>query len=355
MEIKNVNGDKDENPYLSIVICSRNDNHGGNMLQRMQVSISGLLEQLEKHRIESELILVDWNPPADKPLLKGTIQWPSGLTYCTIRVIEVPSRIHRRYKYHKKVHMHNAVAVNTGFRRARGKFVLLGLIDLLYPDELMSFIASKSLKTSEVYRADRCNVDRNVVRFNTLREQLNFCRQNVIKVYTKISWVSAGLPDLHVAGGDFQLMSRENFHLLHGYREAEIASGSCDTILTYASYAAGVREVVLKEPLRVYHIDHDEKFVDRIKASDVPFVKWVSLPFIPRPISFRLISLYRKYVGETTKDYVFGGVPSTYGEKCLKLCRDIVNGKHSYKLNENTWGLAGENLQETIISSAKWE
>ena len=67
-----VNGDKDENPYLSIVICSRNDNHGGNMLRRMQVSISGLLEQLEKHRIESELILVDWNPPADKPLLKET-------------------------------------------------------------------------------------------------------------------------------------------------------------------------------------------------------------------------------------------------------------------------------------------
>ena len=86
-----------------------------------------------------------------------------------------------------------------------------------------------------------------------------------------------------------------------------------------------------------------------------PFVKWVSLPFIPRPISFRLISLYRKYVGETTKDYVFGGVPSTYGEKCLKICRDIVNGKRSYILNDDTWGLAGEDLKETLISLAEWD
>lgn len=88
-----VNGDKDENPYLSLVICSRNDNHGGNMLRRMQVSFSGRLEQLEKYRIESELIIVEWNPPAEKPLLKDVIQWPLGLKYCTIRVIEVPHRI----------------------------------------------------------------------------------------------------------------------------------------------------------------------------------------------------------------------------------------------------------------------
>lgn len=40
-----------KSPYLSIVITSRNDDHGGNMLQRMQVSLSGLLEQLEKHKI----------------------------------------------------------------------------------------------------------------------------------------------------------------------------------------------------------------------------------------------------------------------------------------------------------------
>ena len=128
---------RDENPYLSIVLFSRNDDHGGNMLQRMQVSINGRLEQLEKYRIESELILVDWNPPAGKPLLKEIIQWPSGLRYCSIRVIEVPYRVHSRYKYHKKIHIHTTAAANTAIRRARGKFILQGLMYSLYEEELI--------------------------------------------------------------------------------------------------------------------------------------------------------------------------------------------------------------------------
>ena len=87
---------KKENPYLSIVITSRNDDHGGNMMQRRQVSFNGLFEQLERHQIKSEIILVEWNPPADKPRLKDIIKWPSGLKYCTVRIIEVPALIHQR-------------------------------------------------------------------------------------------------------------------------------------------------------------------------------------------------------------------------------------------------------------------
>lgn len=49
--MKDIELNPKKNPYLSIVITSRNDDHGGNMLRRMQVSISGLLEQLEKHKI----------------------------------------------------------------------------------------------------------------------------------------------------------------------------------------------------------------------------------------------------------------------------------------------------------------
>ncbi len=54
---------KEKNPYVSIVMASRNDDHGGNMLRRMQVSLSGLLEHLEKYRLVSELSLGGWNPP----------------------------------------------------------------------------------------------------------------------------------------------------------------------------------------------------------------------------------------------------------------------------------------------------
>ena len=344
----------DGNPYLSLVMCSRNDNHGGNMLRRMQVSISGRLEQLEKHRIESELILVEWNPPAGKPLLKDVIQWPSGLKYCTIRIIEVPSRIHRRYKYHKKLPLAAGIAINTGIRRARGKFVLMSLIDHLYTEELMSFIATKSLKPDEVYRADRCDVNRNVLQYDTSGEQLNFCRQNILRIHSKFSCDGLGLPDLHVSAGDFHLMSRGIFNLLHGYREDDIKGTYCDSLLSYASYMAGVKEVVLNEPMRVYHIDHNNTFIGSFETSNVSFIDWVSLPFIPRSVSFRLISLYSKYVGKITTNK-YNGVPVLHWEEFIRISQDIVAGNRSYILNDDTWGLAGEDLKETLVSLAEWD
>lgn len=46
--IKDAERNLKENPYLSIVMASRNDEYGGNALRRMQVSINCRLEQLEK-------------------------------------------------------------------------------------------------------------------------------------------------------------------------------------------------------------------------------------------------------------------------------------------------------------------
>jgi len=345
-----------ENPYLSIVITSRNDDHGGNMLQRMQVSLSGLLEQLEKRKVESELILVEWNPPADRPLLKDVLKWPSGLMYCTIRVIVVSPSIHQRYKYHDKSPMHAVVAINCGIRRARGQFILPGVIDLLYSDELISYIASKSLRSDERYRVDRCDVDRNVVQNNALKEQLDFCKQNIIRIYSPSSSdAESDFPELHTnACGDFQLMSRHYWHLLRGYREADIIAAHVDGLLSYASYVAGVQEVVLNNPMRIFHIDHDDKFNDRIKRIRPRFENWLSLPFVPAWFSNKIIALYRMFMGYRMKSSVYG-VPTLDYTEYRKMCRDIVAGKRSYIFNDENWGLGQESLEEFVISTADWD
>jgi len=351
------------NPYLSIVITSRNDDRGGNMLRRMQVSLSGLLEQLEKYRIESELILVDWNPPADKPLLKDVVKWLDKLKYCTIRVIVVPPSIHQRYEYSDKIPVNAVVAVNCGIRRARGQFILPGTIDSLYSDELMSYIAFKSLEEDERYRADRCDVDRNVVQYDTLNEQLGYCQKNIIQINAQtprwIQWIQRGLPGLHTnACGDFQLMSKHYWHLLRGYHEANmIALAYVDGLLSYASYAAGVREVVLNNPRRLYHIDHDDKFSDRIKKAGLPFENWLSFPFIPAWFSNKIIALYRMFMvfmGYKIKSNVYG-MPALDYTEYLKMCRDIVAGRRPYIFNDENWGLGQESLEEFAISTADWD
>ncbi len=44
-------------PYLSIVAAARNDNHGGNMLRRMQIFISGVITQARRYQVPIELII----------------------------------------------------------------------------------------------------------------------------------------------------------------------------------------------------------------------------------------------------------------------------------------------------------
>ena len=38
-----------EEPYVSFVVVARNDEHGGNFLQRAQIFVSALLEQSGQH------------------------------------------------------------------------------------------------------------------------------------------------------------------------------------------------------------------------------------------------------------------------------------------------------------------
>jgi len=348
-----------ENPYLSIIVTSRNDDYGGNALRRMEISINGRLEQLEKHQIESELILVDWNPPADKPTLKDVIKWPEDLKYCSVRIILVPPEIHNRYEYSDRLKINVAVAINSGIRRARGQFILPGNIDLLYSDELITYIATRSLKEDERYRIDRCDVDNDVVQYGTLQEQLDYCQRNIVQINDQGSpakWEK--LPHLHTnASGDFQLMSRHYWYLLRGYREATITSAYADGLLSFASYTAGLREVVLKEPLRLYHIDHTGKFNERPIGGGLPFEKWLMFPFLPKRFNNLILRAYRILL--TTFGYKLkgsvDGIPTLHFAKYREIAKDMVAGKRSYIFNDENWGLGQDTLEEYIISAADWD
>ena len=54
-------------PYLSIVGWTRNDGYTANYAPRTTHAIGVLARQLEAHRVPSEVVVVEWNPPADRP------------------------------------------------------------------------------------------------------------------------------------------------------------------------------------------------------------------------------------------------------------------------------------------------
>jgi hypothetical protein len=275
-------------PYLSIVVTSRNDDHGGNLIRRTQLFVDGFIAQCQRHNLRAELILVEWNPPENHPGLARVLSWPSQQTNCSVRIIEVPSNIHGRFKNSDRLPLFQMIGKNVGIRRARGLFVLATNIDILFSDELMCFLASGRLQKKYLYRVDRYDVAADLPAGAAIDAQLRHCSQNILRicsregtrtvatnhfhyVYFKQTWrerVHEKMQDwgivpvikksrLHTnACGDFTLLAREQWAALRGYPELETFSFHLDSVLCHAAHHGGGREKVLPSPMRIYHIEH---------------------------------------------------------------------------------------------------
>ncbi len=79
----------------------------------MQIFVTGLGAQAERFQVPIELVIVDWNPPAEKPLLADAIDWP-GTDWVESRVVEVPAELHRRYKHADSLPLYQMIAKNVG-------------------------------------------------------------------------------------------------------------------------------------------------------------------------------------------------------------------------------------------------
>lgn len=169
-------------PYLSVVATSRNDDHGGSLLRRMQTFLNAFLCQCRRHQLSAELILVEWNPPPDRPPLAESLSWPADFGSCRVRIIEVPPHIHDRYKHAASLPLYQMIAKNVAIRRARGQYILATNIDILFNDELVRFIADRQLRPNKMYRIDRYDVMPDVPVDGPVEEQLAYCRTHLLRI-----------------------------------------------------------------------------------------------------------------------------------------------------------------------------
>lgn len=172
----------EKQPLLSIVATSRNDDHGHNLLRRTQIYVNCVINQCKRHNVAAELVLVDWNPPTDRPGLGDVLQWPADPSPCQVRVIQVPPELHDRFRHSDQLPLYQMIAKNVGIRRARGRFVLATNIDIVFNDELFAYFAAGQLEEGCLYRIDRHDVESDVPLEKSLDEQLAYCRTHLVRV-----------------------------------------------------------------------------------------------------------------------------------------------------------------------------
>lgn len=288
-------------PYLSVVAASRNDDHGGDPLVRTQIFITNFARQCEKYRLPAEIIIVDWNPVADRPGLAAVLDLSPDLTYVRARVVTVPSVLHRRLKYAEQLPLFQMIAKNVGIRRAAGQFILATNIDIVFSDELIRFIARQELDPNKQYRVDRYDIRNGLSKDLSVDDTLDYAWANPIRtnrryqpvmllqqLYGNEPFRKVCIPDpefhgtfegvdvvrehdvwqirpgravrmshLHTnACGDFTLLSRAGWETIRGYPEFAAYSFNIDSMGLIAAHYAGYEEVSLLPPCVCFHIEH---------------------------------------------------------------------------------------------------
>lgn len=325
---------------LSVVFTARNDNYGGNLLHRIQTSIDSILRLGEQNGLDGEIILVEWNPPADKASLATALTWPTDLNHMSARVITVPNGVHERYPNSDRIPLFEYIAKNTGIRRADGEFVLSTNPDLIYDEDLIKFFAGGNLNASCFYRIHRYDVDQlvpleasideresvaksHVFKYSTVhdgyvatdrttmfREELKRFAEVVGKNPAKARFlvtnpgrvadflgeiygnvfsdtsddegsadsasdedsVALSNPDniediFLTSSGDFLLMTAEKWAEMHGYPEKH-TNLHIDSFGCVSAVKLGLTQAVLKEPLKIYHQEHDRSARDSRPAME---------------------------------------------------------------------------------------
>ena len=279
-------------PYITFVVTARNDDYGGNFLHRMQIFVNVLLALWKRHSLHAELVVVEWNPPEDRPRLKDALVWPGDLKPDTVRIIEVPGEIHRRLPNSDRMPMFEYIAKNVGIRRARGEYVLATNCDLLFSSELIQFFASQQLSPECFYRVDRYDVGLMVPFEMPVEQQLWFCAKHSFRVAKSngtvpirrgLGWVRYSLRNalrsllsirgsirklrgtfaqhkpgrLHTNGsGDFFLMAKSHWHALRSYPEFT-SYLYIDGYICFMAASSVLQQKIVKSPLRIYHQEHD--------------------------------------------------------------------------------------------------
>jgi hypothetical protein len=232
-------------PTLSIVLTGRNDNYGGDFNERFFTTLRFNHARLTEQQVASEVVLVEWNPVPDRPLLADVLA--RECPEVPLRSFVVAPQYQDALTQNPAIRYLEFVAKNVGLRRASAPLMLSTNTDVFLGREVVHAIAG-GLAPGTLYRAPRYDVklgaDRIRLTWDLLEDPASHVRRPVLTP-----------PLLGGGTGDFVLADRQVFHDLRGFNEVyRLARAGPDLNLLVKAYGAGIPIVDIGGP--VYHGNH---------------------------------------------------------------------------------------------------
>jgi len=346
-------------PLITFVRYARNDGYAPNYERRLNLSVAVLIQQAEKYKIPVEILVVEWNPPTDRPSLASVLIGAGASHYATVRVVTVPPQYHQGFKGADAKGLHPARALNVGYRRARGIFATPFASDSLLSEAVFQYVAAEGLDGKNIYRLDRFDLSPDFL--DKADQIVKSCNNKALKELCESQTINRhgaqdetlcdplGLPRLHTnAAGDFLLMSRERWRALRGQPEdTDITCLDTDCITLHGAATHGGDEVRLPNDCRVYKISHgkvNHKNVTPVwniwaRGLSALFRLMTSCP-AQRAYLRGLFDIPRRRLV-----HLPGTFPSFERNFYLKARHWHKKGKPVH-LNSRNWGLGGVDLQE---------
>jgi hypothetical protein len=211
-------------PYLSVVVVTRNDDHGGNPLTRLQAFVNTFDAQCKRTGLDVEVVVVEWNPPDGKARVSELLECPANCAF-PVRFVEVPPDLHARLEHADVLPLFQMIGKNVGVRRARGQFVLCANIDIIFSNELVEFLAARQLRAGVLYDTDRHDIQSSYPVQASLEEQMAYCHEHHIRVNgrygtfptDRFGRAVASTPDVFEAPG---VSMGEGWHIREGDERA---------------------------------------------------------------------------------------------------------------------------------------
>ena len=283
-------------PELSVVVVGRNDGYGGDFVGRLQTCVKALAAGERLTGVVVEVVVVEWNPPHDRPRLGELlpVERPSH-----VKVVEVPAEVHSSIENHGGLPLFEYLGKNVGVRRASADKILVTNPDVIIFPSTLTLCRCPILEQGGFVRIDRHDFRPPVPRDLPASEVFEAAMTGVFSVNRRpgpkpqdgwsakvdpglpvSGWATtrpfesekeiydavyssttvAGVGQLHMGmPGDFVLASRDTWDRSHGYWERTDVFIHLDTYHLAQLVASGARQAYAVSPYLILHEDHPRR------------------------------------------------------------------------------------------------